>query len=77
MSSITILNVMPQFGASICGLYYKPIAIINDDSSVVNMLETSDTDDARVVIYVCHRFIVQATDFIIYNCNMFILQATG
>jgi hypothetical protein len=29
------------------GLYYKPIMIVNDDSSVVNKLETSLTDDAR------------------------------
>ncbi len=46
-----------------CGQYYKPMKIVNDDSSVVNKLETSLTDDARVVIYDCHMFIVQATDF--------------
>ncbi len=45
-----------------CGLYYKPVAIINDDSRVVNKLETSLTDDARVIIYDSHMFIVQATD---------------
>ncbi len=45
-----------------CGLYYKPITIINDDSRVVNKLETSLTDDARVFIYDCHMFIVQATE---------------
>ncbi len=44
-----------------CGLYYKPMTIINDDSRVINKLETSLTDDARVVIYDCHMFIVQAT----------------
>ncbi len=44
------------------GLYYKPIMIINDDSSIVNILETSVTDDASVVIYDRHMFIVQATD---------------
>jgi hypothetical protein len=43
------------------GLYYKPMTIINNDSRVVNKLETSLTDDARVVIYGCHMFIVQAT----------------
>ncbi len=42
-------------------LYYKPITIINDNSSVVNKLETSLTDDTRVVIYDHHMFIVQAT----------------
>jgi hypothetical protein len=45
-----------------CGLYYKPIMTVNDDSRIVNMLETSLIDDARVVIYDCHMFIVQATD---------------
>ncbi len=34
-----------------CGLYYKPMTIVNDDSRVVNKLKTSLTDDARVVIY--------------------------
>jgi hypothetical protein len=38
------------------------MTIINDDSRVVNKLEASLTDDARVVIYNCHMFIVQATD---------------
>ncbi len=42
-------------------LYYKPIKILNDDSNIVNKLETSLTDDARVVIYDHHMFIVQAT----------------
>ncbi len=41
------------------GLHFKP-TIINDDSRVVNKLETSLTDDARVVIYDHHMFIVQA-----------------
>jgi hypothetical protein len=44
-----------------CGLYYKPMTIVNDDSRVVNKLEASFTDDARVVIYDRHMFIVQAT----------------
>jgi hypothetical protein len=34
--------------------------IVNDDSRVVNMLEASLTDDARVVIYDGHMFILQA-----------------
>ncbi len=42
-------------------LYYKPITIVNDDSSAISKLETSLTDDARVIIYDCHMFIVQAT----------------
>jgi hypothetical protein len=42
-------------------LYYKPMTIVNDDSRVVNKLEASLTDDARVIIYDCHMFFVQAT----------------
>ncbi len=45
----------------ISGLYYKLIMIVNDDSRVVNKLEPSLTDDARVVIYDHHMFKVQAT----------------
>ncbi len=49
------------------GLYYKPIMIVNDDSSIISKLETSLIEHARVVIYDRHMFIVQATgqtDFI-------------
>jgi len=42
-------------------MYYKPIMIVNGDSSIVNKLETSVIDDARVVIYDRHMFIVQAS----------------
>jgi len=38
------------------------MTIINDDSKVVNKLETSLTDGASVIIYNRHMFIVQATD---------------
>jgi hypothetical protein len=37
------------------------VNVVNDDSRVVNKLENSLTDVARVVIYGCHMFIVQAT----------------
>jgi hypothetical protein len=39
------------------------MTIVNDDSRVVNKLETSLTDDARVVIYDCYMFIAQVTGF--------------
>ncbi len=52
---------MPKKFCDIISLYYKPITIINDNSSVINKLETSLIDDARVVIYDRHMFIVQAT----------------
>jgi hypothetical protein len=45
------------------GLYYKPFKIVNDDSRVINKLVTSLTDNARVVIYNRHMFIVQATGY--------------
>jgi hypothetical protein len=45
----------------ICGLYYKQITIVNDNSSIINKFEASLTDDARVIIYDRHMFIVQAT----------------
>jgi len=47
------------YSAGSSGLDYKPITIVNDDSSIINKLETSLIDDARVVIYNHHMFIVQ------------------
>ncbi len=43
------------------------MTIVNDDSMVVNKLEVSLTDDARVIIYDRHMFIVQATDIFLWN----------
>jgi len=40
------------------------VTIIKGDSRVINRLKTSLTDDARVIIYNRHIFIVQATDFL-------------
>ncbi len=36
--------------------------IVNDHARVINKLEASLTDDAKVIIYDHHMFIVQATD---------------
>jgi len=47
--------------SSSSGLYYKHITIENYNSCVVNKFEDSLTDDARVVIYDRHMFIVQDT----------------
>ncbi len=52
---------MHLWGMSFSGLYYKPITIVNDDSRIVKKLESSLTDDARVIIYDRHMFIVKAT----------------
>jgi hypothetical protein len=44
----------PQSWAT-SGLYNKPVTLVND-SRVINKLETSLTNDARVIIYYCHIF---------------------
>ncbi len=46
------------YSTGTCGLYFKHITIVNDDSSVVNKRLT---DDTRVVIYYRNMFIIQAT----------------
>jgi hypothetical protein len=48
--------------------------IVNDDSRVINKLETSLTDDARVVIYDHHMFIVQATEATLKELHSSTLQ---
>jgi hypothetical protein len=48
--------------------------IVNDDSRVINKLEASLTDDARVFIYDCHMFIVQAIDDVIIQAKYFWLE---
>ncbi len=45
---------------AVCGLYYKPMMIVNDDARIINKLDASLTDDIRVIIYDCHMLIVQA-----------------
>ncbi len=52
------------------GLYYKPVTIVNDDARIVNKLDASLTDDARVVIYNRHMFIVQATGILCVYSQM-------
>ncbi len=42
----------------ISGIYYKPVTIVNNDSRVVNKLEASLTDDARVT---CLQYKTQYT----------------
>jgi hypothetical protein len=42
-------------------MYYKHVTIANYASSGINKLKASLYDDARVVIYDHHMFIVQAT----------------
>ncbi len=44
-------------------MFSTPIMIVNDDSSIANELETSLNDDARVIIFERHMFIVQAAAF--------------
>jgi len=42
-------------------LYYKHVTIVNDDSSVGSKWSFKLIDDPSIVIYDCHRFIIQAT----------------
>ncbi len=44
-----------------CGLYYKRVMIINDDSSIISKSSFKHIDDSRVIIYDHHMFIIQAT----------------
>jgi len=46
-----------------CGLYYKSMTIVNDNARIINKLNASFTDDARVIIYDRQMFIVQAIGF--------------
>jgi hypothetical protein len=57
----TIIIINQLTFSAISGLYYKPIMIINDDSSIINKLETSLIENARVVIYECQMFIFHNT----------------
>ncbi len=45
-----------------CGLYYKHVTIVNDDSSIVSEQSFQLVDDARGVIYDRYMFIIQATE---------------
>ena len=56
-----------------CSLYYKHITIVNDDTSIVNKLETSLIDDARVIIYDRYMYIVQTTDLYVLFSSLLIL----
>ncbi len=49
---------------SACGLYHKHVMIVNYTSSGVNKLKASINDDARVIIFDRHMFIVQATGLV-------------
>ncbi len=51
-----------EYGTRTSTLYDKPITIVNDNSRVDYKLETSLTDDARLVIYDRHMFIEQAIE---------------
>jgi hypothetical protein len=44
------------------GLYYKHTTIVNYAYTVIDKLDALLTDNARVIIYNRHVFIVQATE---------------
>jgi hypothetical protein len=41
-------------------LYYKHVTIVDDDSRVLSKGSFKLIGDPRVIIYDCHRFIIQA-----------------
>ncbi len=49
------------YNISSCGVYYKHVTIINDNSRIVSKWSSKFIDDARGVIYNSHMLIVQAT----------------
>jgi hypothetical protein len=57
----------PAINKKFIGLYYKPMMIVNDDSRVVNKLEASLTDYAKVIIYDHPMFIEQATAYWVHS----------
>jgi hypothetical protein len=59
-SAVKLFMAVIHFCAGSCGLYYKHITIVKYDSSIFNKLGAPLTDDARVIIYDRHMFIVQA-----------------
>jgi hypothetical protein len=58
-----------------CGLYYKHMTIVNDNSSVIIKWSSKLTDAARGVIYDHHMFIVQATGVNVIKLLFFISDA--
>jgi hypothetical protein len=58
-----------MFWRQTCGLHYKPMTIVNDDSRVVNKLEALLTDVARVFIYDRHMFKVEATEMFKFDLS--------
>ncbi len=53
------------------------MTIINDDSRFITKLETSLTDDTRVVIYDRHLLIVQATSVSVSQCSLKYIAIRG
>jgi len=49
------------------------VTIINDNARIINKLDASLTEDARVIIYDHHMFIVQATGCKIVAVQILIL----
>ncbi len=52
-------------------LYYKHVTIINDNSSIISKWSFKLIDDPRVIIYDCHRFILQAAGVLKHKCNIY------
>jgi len=49
-------------GSITCGLYYKHMTIINDDSSIISRRSSKLIGGARVITYNRNMFIKEATE---------------
>ncbi len=77
--NLTFLNPIflgQHMSTTICVLYYKHIMIVNYNSTIDDKFGASLTDDARVIMYDRHMFIVQATDYGLQPCGYQILACS-
>ncbi len=50
-NKLDLIQETSFYNSEISGLYYKPMKMTNDASSVFNKFETSRTDNTGVVLY--------------------------
>ncbi len=60
-----VSSKLEGLGDETYGLYYKHVMMVNYASRSINKLKASLNHNARVVIYDCQMFIVQATSCLI------------
>ncbi len=70
---ITTKSIVKEKICASNGLYYKTMTIVNGNARIVNKLDASLSEDARVFIYDHHMFIVQATTVCISATFIFLV----